>query len=225
MPDSVADITRTPLQPRLAGKEFSAEELQELIAPSVAMLAHPCRRIVFTIRSHDQGWGGNIEDWNTYNGSWTWFEAGIERWCKPDDKQGQADAAGRRTREDGGAALRFDDLYTVLPEPVWNESEQAYFYRHPLHWREDAKICSNVTVKRQTTTHRIVWSYDDDDDPSRDPAAAARLAQEGRGVATASGKFVRDLRLGDVVTVWAMARFPGWANHVESVELDVYFAV
>lgn len=42
-------------------------------------LANPCRKIVFTIESRDQGWGGEPEHRETYRGSWTWFEAGIER--------------------------------------------------------------------------------------------------------------------------------------------------
>lgn len=43
-------------------------------------LAHPVRKIAFHIRSHDQGWGGQVEDHNTFRGSWTWFEVGLERY-------------------------------------------------------------------------------------------------------------------------------------------------
>ncbi len=39
---------------------------------------YPCRKIVFKIKSHDQGWGGNREHKGTYKGSYTWFEAGKE---------------------------------------------------------------------------------------------------------------------------------------------------
>lgn len=42
-------------------------------------LMHPCRKIVFSIRSHDQGWGGGHDNQDTYRSSWTWFEAGLER--------------------------------------------------------------------------------------------------------------------------------------------------
>lgn len=41
-------------------------------------LAHPVRKIVFTIESRDQGWGGG-DSRGSYHGSWTWFEAGLER--------------------------------------------------------------------------------------------------------------------------------------------------
>lgn len=39
----------------------------------------PCRKAVFTLKSNDQGWGGIFADQGTYNGSWTWFDVGLER--------------------------------------------------------------------------------------------------------------------------------------------------
>jgi len=51
------------------------------------------------------------------------------------------------------------------------------------------------------------------------------LEEQGRGRGTGNGEFVRDLRLGDVVTVWGMARFGAWVNNVEAVKIDVYWAV
>lgn len=39
---------------------------------------HPCRKIVFTIKSRDQGWGGGASR-GTYNNSFTWFDAGLEK--------------------------------------------------------------------------------------------------------------------------------------------------
>jgi hypothetical protein len=51
------------------------------------------------------------------------------------------------------------------------------------------------------------------------------LEEQGRGRDTGTGEFVRNLKLGDVVTVWAKARFPQWVNVVEQVKIDVYWAV
>lgn len=42
-------------------------------------LLNPVRKIVFRIKSRDQGWGGEVDKKGTYKGSWTWFEAGLER--------------------------------------------------------------------------------------------------------------------------------------------------
>jgi len=33
------------------------------------------------------------------------------------------------------------------------------------------------------------------------------------------------MKVGDVVPVWGKARFPGWANVVEMVKIDIYWAV
>lgn len=55
--------------------------------------------------------------------------------------------------------------------------------------------------------------------------AVERLERDGRGRRTGDGEFVRSLQLGDVVTVWAKARFPAWANNVNKITVDVYFAV
>lgn len=39
---------------------------------------HPVRKVVFTIQSHDQGWATGERN-RGYHNSWTWFEAGLER--------------------------------------------------------------------------------------------------------------------------------------------------
>ncbi|KAL2161018.1 hypothetical protein VTH06DRAFT_8731 [Thermothelomyces fergusii] len=192
-------IHKTAPEPRPPGEEFSVDDFQRLIASPSPLLARPCRRIVFTIRSRDQGWGGEWGDRGTYNGSWTWFEAGLERWCWP---SGPGPAPS---------------LLLLLP--------LAGRRPHDLLPREEYKVQCNVTAHGEARTHRVVWSYTDSVDPERDVEAAARLEEQGRGKATGSGNFVRALKLGDVVTLWAKARFPGWVNHVESARLDVYYAV
>ncbi|GAB1311556.1 hypothetical protein MFIFM68171_01766 [Madurella fahalii] len=216
-------IDRKPLKPRPAGDEFMAEDFQRLVRSPVHLLARPCRRIIFTIRSRDQGWGGLHADRGTYHGSWTWFEVGLERWCKTGPTE--SEAMEQQTERHQLPSLMLDDLSTVLPEVEWDQDKQEHVFNHPLLPREDTKIQCNAAATSEARTHRVVWSYDDNIDPDRDGEAADRLVEEGRGKATADGKFVRELKLGDVVTVWAKARFPGWVNYVESVKLEVYFAV
>lgn len=46
-------------------------------------LLHPVRKIVFTVESRDQGWSSR-ERSGQYINSWTWFEAGLERF-DPED--------------------------------------------------------------------------------------------------------------------------------------------
>jgi len=59
--------------------EHSTQTWQELIGAPEKTIEHPARKIVFTLRSHDQGWGGDHADHGTYHGSWTWFDVGLER--------------------------------------------------------------------------------------------------------------------------------------------------
>ncbi|KAL2016175.1 hypothetical protein VTK56DRAFT_4093 [Thermocarpiscus australiensis] len=214
-----------PPKPQPPGDEFSPDDFQRLTASSTPMLAHPCRRIAFTIRSRDQGWGGLPADRHTYNGSWTWFEVGLERWCKSSTADTGADTAGQQKQQHEQPSLTLENLCTLLPELEWLPASGEYLFVHPLLPREDLKIQCNATSMSTLQEHRVVWSYNDDIDPERDVEAAARLARQGRGKATGNGKFVRDLKLGDVITVWAKARFPLWVNYVESVKVDVYFAV
>lgn len=72
--------------------------------------------------------------------------------------------------------------------------------------------------------HTVTWASSDDVTDPNSPAADA-LAMNGRGRQTANGEFVRSLTVGDVVTVWAKARYPGWNNFVKSVGVSVYWAI
>lgn len=82
----------------------------------------------------------------------------------------------------------------------------------------------NVVIDRSTKTHVITWSSTDSI-ANDECAEAMDLEKQGRGRATGSGEFVRNMQLGDVVTVWGKARFPGWCNSVEEVQIDVFWAI
>jgi len=208
-------LHRTSIPPRRPGGELPPESFHKLMGYPSPLVQHPCRKIVFTIRSYDQGWGGNPNDRGTYHGSFTWFEAGLERWTK---RSGANPGALQQQ-----PSLALEDLATVYPRVV-TENEGDANFDHPLHPIENLKIQCNKTATRGATEHRVEWRHNDDMDPD-DPAAAAQLAAVGRGKATGDGKFVRELQLGDIVTVWGKTRFPGWSNHVESVKVEVYWFV
>jgi hypothetical protein len=86
-----------------------------------------------------------------------------------------------------------------------------------------AKIQANKTAHPDWMTHKVEWRWTDGVDPNSNEAD--KLDEVGRGSATGDGEFVRSLKLGDVITVWAKSRFPGWVNNVASCKIDVYFAV
>lgn len=85
------------------------------------------------------------------------------------------------------------------------------------------RLQSNKVANRESIDYTVTWSCDDDIH-SEGPEGDC-LEQIGRGKASGNGEFVRKLEVGDVVTVWGKARFPGWRNHIEELKMDVYWAV
>ena len=163
-----------------------------------------------------------------YGGSWTWFSAGKER-LEVGTPSSDANATISVTPE---------NLRTIWPEVVpatdansEDETDETgardgseFEYTYELHPQEDRKIQANRAVDRKTVQHRVVWSYDDDINPESE-RAVQELERQGRGKDTGNGEFVRNMRLGDVVTIWGHSRFAGWANYVERAKIDVYYAV
>ncbi|KAH8201167.1 hypothetical protein TruAng_004635 [Truncatella angustata] len=192
--------------------ELPREILEQYVDKRLdAVLGSPCRKIVFKIQSTDQGWGGNHEDRGTYRGSWTWFDAGLERF--------------ESTTESTSDSKHSLSIPVNALRPIWptitEDSPGSTTYDHGLHAQPDHKIQCNKTATRGTQDHVVEWRYTDDIDPEF--SAADELEAVGRGRATGNGEFVRNLKLGDVVTVWGRARFGAWHNQIKRVELKVYW--
>lgn len=100
-------------------------------------------------------------------------------------------------------------------------SEPEFKYTHTLLDDDAMAIQHNKVADKQFRDHVVTWSWQDQPYPDND----AHAEEVGRGKNTFDGSFVRDLKVGDVVTVWGKARFSGWANHVERVKIDVYWAL
>jgi len=142
---------------------------------------HPCRKIVFTIQAHDQGWGGKIYSRGTYQDSYTWFDAYIL---------------------DGNAPAEPERPFTPT----------------------SCRLQSNRVAVKETQRYHITWHYSDAISPDSKEASRIEL-KEGRGSETLDGSEVRSMKLGDTVSVWARARFPGWVNYVKSASLRVFWAI
>lgn len=104
-----------------------------------------------------------------------------------------------------------------------SEAEAKYKYVHPLEAQPEWEIQRNLRAVGDLQEHVVTWSYLDDIKAESD--AGKVLDDQGRGRATGDGSFVRSLVLGDVITVWGKARFPGWVNCGDSVKVEVYWAV
>lgn len=129
---------------------------------------------------------------------------------------------GRDSPGSTASKLPVCGLRPVHPAIEQDESG-TWHYTHPLLHQDEWVIQRNKTATGEWQDHVVAWSYDDGVKAESD--ASTELDQQGRGRATGDGSFVRSLRVGDVVTVWAKARFPGWVNHIESVKMEVYWAV
>ncbi|SPO00196.1 uncharacterized protein DNG_03045 [Cephalotrichum gorgonifer] len=204
-------------------QECTPEYFEKYLGALTPTLLHPVRKVVFTIQSHDQGWGGKVADKNTFQGSWTWFEVGQERidlgaTC-PDEEKGEK--CKHRPLDKPDRLPPNCKLRQTVPVPISKDIGGVLEYKLlPDH---AYMIQCNRTANGRPETHTITWSYTDDVHP--DSAAAEALVEKGRGRETGMGAFVRSLMVGDEVSVWAKARFPGWTNHVLSIGIDVYWAL
>ncbi|RYO80224.1 hypothetical protein DL766_003658 [Monosporascus sp. MC13-8B] len=221
------DLWRRESTPRLLGPEAEAESeypratLEALADDPVPSLEHPVRKIVFDIVSRDQGWGGERGNHGAYNGSFTWFDAGLERFDRtikcPDD------CPDRQNPNHDERNIPTCAIRPLWPVSVRSQPDGPARYHHDLHASPEHCIQRNRLAARPFQHHHVEWKATDDIDPRS--AAAEELKNAGRGRATGNGEFVRNLKLGDIITVWGRARFGSWTNNIERVEVKVYWAV
>ncbi|RYP68624.1 hypothetical protein DL769_005461 [Monosporascus sp. CRB-8-3] len=213
--------------PRLLDPEAEAESeypratLEALADDPVPFLEYPVQKVVFDIVSRDQGWGGERRSHGTYNHSFTWFDAGLERFdptikC-PDD------CPDRQNPDYDEHNIPTCAIRPLWPVSVRSEPDGPARYDHELLPSPEHCIQRNKLAARPFLQHHVEWKAIDDIDPQS--AAAEELEKAGRGRATGNGEFVRNLKLGDIITVWGRARFGGWTNNVERVEVKVYWTV
>jgi hypothetical protein len=147
---------------------------------------HPVRKIVFSISSHDQGWGGETGCRGTYYGSWSWFDAYIvssnDEHTSGDNtiaSSSSDDHHDNNTRDPAGT----HDRLAILPN--------------------SNTLQVNRVATHETAHHRIVWHFRDSSPQSSNDDRSI-VPQTGRGRATMDGRMVRNMSVGDQVVVWAV---------------------
>lgn len=263
------DYPSIPSEPLVEPEDFPNNVTQEVIdywtRDASPRGEFPCRKIVFRIKSHDQGWGGPPGCRGTYKGSSTWFDVGLETLSAVRDGQlppfrmPESNFFGGRISSQSAAEESIGEIhaasrdkllpYFSIPDPqserenpesvmcttrTINPPTKTRTTAHePPQTKADFRfnqdpgldcLQRNRTATRDSKEYVITWSCDDDImDP--DSVDGKKLDEEGRGRESANGEYVRNLKVGDVVTVWGKSRYLGWVNSVEEVKIDVYWAI
>ncbi|KAI2135068.1 hypothetical protein LOZ67_005521 [Ophidiomyces ophidiicola] len=168
---------------------------------------HPCRKIRFTIHACDQGWGGSS---NNSNHPATFLRR------------------NPLTGRDEPVPARYEGSYSWfdayrIPANTDTDDDAPDFSAATHFLPTDTRLCSNAVADRAVAARVIEWHFTDAEDDD-DAARTVELA-EGRGRATLDGRVVRAMGVGDAVSVWARARFPGWQNDVRRVAVRLFWAV
>ncbi|KAG1827180.1 uncharacterized protein BJ212DRAFT_1310723 [Suillus subaureus] len=173
--------------------------------------AKPFRKIEFQLWSHDQGWGGELGCRGTYNGAYSWFDASVERLHSTSCFTGSIEwpSSFLFTAVD---ALNLPDDVTFIQKDV-----KRPFLPSP------STLQKNIVAEGRTTHHIITWTDLDDVKESSPEAIAAE--NRGQGWKSYDGSFVRDLQVGDCITLWMRARFPGWSNDAVKAKITAFWAV
>ncbi|KAK5626826.1 hypothetical protein RRF57_002541 [Xylaria bambusicola] len=221
---------------RKLGEEYPREEFERFAEEPPSTLDQPCRKVVFEIVSRDQGWSNDVDTRGTFKSSWTWFDAGIDRFDKSHTSMScmaftkhrsltlllgsdeETEKFEEKASDSAEKAPTTSSIRPIWPPLKENQSE----YDHQLHPTADHKIQCNRVAEQEWQHHRIEWSWIDNIDP--ESSAGKELEANGRGAATGDGTFLRSLKVGDMVTVWGRARFPGWTNSVQKIRVEVYWA-
>ncbi|KAL2004960.1 hypothetical protein VTN00DRAFT_2810 [Thermoascus crustaceus] len=207
--DGDRECLRTP---PLCYEQTPVDSSQSRILPHRGM--HPCRKIVFSIASHDQGWGGGYGNRGKHVGAYSWFDAFIIPTARKPDND--ADATTPPGTDEGSR--------TTGQERTTTDAETKPESRLEPFLPTANRLQTNPVATSTTQNFRIVWHYLDSI-PADSAKAEEIETEEGRGRATLDGSAVRNMQVGDSVSVWARARFAGWANHVERLSVRVFWAV
>lgn len=184
---------------------------------------HPCRKIIFRISSHDQGFGGGVsadgrQFRGGFEGSYSWFDTEVVH----HQEQQERPSSEQQQQEQQPSPSQDTDVPTAESISVSSPS-------HPHFLPTSQKLQSNRVAVRETQHFTVTWHYRDPHSPQpevQDDKEGEDVEKStGRGRATFTGHIVRDLGIGDSIAIWARARFGAWQNHVHFVGVRVFWAV
>jgi hypothetical protein len=171
--------------------------------PSNPIAAHPCRKIVFQLWSHDQGWTtSHPHDQGTYRNSFTWIGARIEK--------AQFGMSADLFAGGSGSSLLKTPV-NFIPRALPGSDET---FTH---------VQTNVQVNSETTHHTVTWHHlDSVRKGSQDAQEADARGEDWKAL---DGRFVKAMRPGDCISLWMRARLRLWKCTLEKAKITVYWAV
>ena len=162
------------------------------------------RKLVFNIKSRDQGWSSFPADHGTYSGSYSWIE--VELW--------------RRESKSSSDNTSSDDNHNNNDN---DNNAQGGEYKQI---GEPEIVQRNKHACRQFLEHEVVWSWDTED-PADEEGECWEPDRPGwwKNGHHQNPKFVRKLRGGDKLKVYIASRFGGWVCRAASCSIRVFWAI
>lgn len=166
------------------------------------------RLVVFTLRSHDQGWSDNRQDHSTYRGSFTWFKVVLKRskkTVKVEASSGDGNTDGK-TQED-----EYEEV--ASKQMIQNVHASKFDTVHTLTWSVDTAATS------------IIGKHNEQMDGAGNTMLDPQLEQYTHEEKQEIKDFLKQMQDGDRLEVQAWAQYPGWINHVAGARIDVYCGI
>ncbi|KAG6830610.1 hypothetical protein H0H87_007553 [Tephrocybe sp. NHM501043] len=134
------------------------------------------KMVKFTLESCDQGWGG---DARTYNGSFTWFEAGVIRGVS-DSQESKLEDYFEQLGVQNEAAFNADAFSRDYAQEVVNPFEDS------RRWY----LQCNMQVSSLVRTHEIVWRRHDVVDDAAEALLIAKGTRKGCSIQVGKTEFM-----------------------------------
>ncbi|PGH07969.1 hypothetical protein GX51_01409 [Blastomyces parvus] len=196
--------------PGVYGLLLKGPQIRELKQSGGELRDLRIKAVRFEIASHDQGWGGEMGTQGTYNGAFSWFEATILR---RNDHSGAGVEPPPDVQPPTKTYAGYSEAYRQFGWDFATDDKGEM-----LIW----PVQKNKVATGETQTREIVWTLDGDGAEGREQTEQL-LDEEDTGSGSGDG-FVRTLRPGDVICLWARAIYPGWANIVEKATVEVAYS-
>ncbi|KAJ3507335.1 hypothetical protein NLJ89_g6363 [Agrocybe chaxingu] len=200
---------------RHSGKYISAEVL--VLTPTLAKWTDreffKIREVRVKLESHDQGWCSDDSSPHRYVPSWTWFEAAIIRDPRHLISSPEADASVKKALANSRCERELEPSVITVRNP----------HAPAGRWEDVWDVQRNMRAHKVFASHEVCFQED-----SEDVASGKTPGRIGSDCMTGAGSgdgFVGALEKWDRIAIIARAMYPGWANFVRKIELEVYYSV